>query len=207
MAINIILMNFLAHAHLSGSNDEILFGNFIADSVKGRQMENYPSSVIDGIRLHRAIDQFTDNHPVVRNSIELIKPAMGRYSGVGVDIFYDHFLAANWNRYADIVLTDFSLHVYKILAIRFFQLPSRTKRILPFMIAQNWLVSYASIPDLHRVFHGMDRRTHYLAGMSRAVAALVENYARIGSDFESFYPDLQQFTTKKLDEIGRKPIL
>ena len=28
-------MNFLAHIYLSGENEEVLLGNFIADSVKG----------------------------------------------------------------------------------------------------------------------------------------------------------------------------
>ncbi|MDP2721660.1 MAG: ACP phosphodiesterase [Bacteroidales bacterium] len=194
-------MNFLAHAHLSGNNDEILFGNFIADGVKGRQMENYRPDIVDGIRLHRAIDQFTDSHSIVKNSIHLVKPSMGRYAGVAVDIFYDHFLASGWAAYSETDLVDFSMHVYKVLAKRYFQLPSRTKRIIPFMIAQNWLAGYAGILDLRRVFRGMDRRTQYKAGMSNAVLALTDNYMAIENDFRQFYPDLQQFAKAKLSEI------
>ncbi|MFA5419699.1 MAG: ACP phosphodiesterase [Bacteroidales bacterium] len=194
-------MNFLAHAHLSGNNDEILFGNFIADGVKGRRIENYSQGIVNGIRLHRAIDQFTDSHSIVKNSIHLVKPTMGRYAGVAVDIFYDHFLASGWAAYSESDLVDFSLHVYKVLAMRYFQLPSRTKRIMPFMIAQNWLVGYSSIPELRRVFRGMDRRTQYKAGMSKAVLALTDNYQFLENDFKQFYPDLQQFAKAKLSEI------
>ncbi len=43
-------MNFLAHAHLSGDNDEILFGNFIADAIKGKQVEKYAKDIQSGIR-------------------------------------------------------------------------------------------------------------------------------------------------------------
>lgn len=197
-------MNFLAHAQLSGDNNEILFGNFIADSVKGRQIERFKAEVIDGIQLHRIIDRYTDSHPVVKNSIRLITPEMGRYSGVAMDIFYDHFLAANWNMFDSSDLTDFSLRVYKILAQRFFLLPSRNKRILPFMIAQNWLVSYANLTDLQRVFRGMDRRTNYQAGMSKAVEVLKNNYAEIEADFMLFYPDLHIFAIDKLEEIAEK---
>ena len=91
-------MNFLAHAHLSGENDEILFGNFIADAVKGKQMEKYETDVQAGIRLHRQIDTFTDNHAVVRRSVNRVRSEYGRYSGVVMDIYYDHFLAKDWNQ-------------------------------------------------------------------------------------------------------------
>ncbi len=195
-------MNFLAHAHLSGNNDDVLFGNFVADSVKGRQIDSFHPDMIKGIRLHRMIDQFTDQHPVVKNSVQLIKGDMGRFSGVVIDIFYDHFLARNWNRYDERDLTDFSMHVYKILARRFFQLPARNKRILPFMMAQNWLVSYANTYDLKRVFYGMNRRTGFKSEMENAVEVLHRYNEELAHDFETFYPDLQQFVASKLKVIS-----
>ena len=92
-------MNFLAHAHLSGEDEPLLFGNFVADSIKGRQLQSYNRRIVQGVKLHRIIDAFTDQHPLVRNSVTLVKSDLGRYAGVAVDIFYDHFLAKNWCRY------------------------------------------------------------------------------------------------------------
>ncbi len=193
-------MNFLAHSHLSGSNEEILFGNFIADSVKGKQMEVFSPVIKQGILLHRMIDQYTDQHEVVKHSVQLVKPEMGRFAGVVVDIFYDHFLSLNWNLYGHGELTDYSLWVYQILAKRYEQLPARNKRILPWMVAQNWLVAYASPYALNRVFYGMNRRTGNRSPMQHAVEVLLNNYEALDGDFRSFYPELQVFVSQKMGD-------
>ncbi len=190
-------MNFLAHAHLSGDNDALLFGNFVADSVKGNELNRYHQEVKNGIVLHRKIDRFTDMHPVVSGSKDKIRRHFGLYSGIVVDIFYDHFLAANWNLFSPVELSEFSTNVYKILAKRFLLLPPRTLRILPFLIAQNWLSSYANLTDLKRVFYGMDRRTRFRSGMSGAVEVLQQNYKSLEKDFFLFYPELIKYVNKQ----------
>ena len=52
-------MNFLGHLILSGTNPDVIFGNFIADSVKGKSYLLLPDSIQKGIVLHRVIDNFT----------------------------------------------------------------------------------------------------------------------------------------------------
>jgi len=197
-------MNFLAHAHLSGDNDEILFGNFIADAVKGKQWEKFAAGAQAGIRLHRQIDTFTDRHLLVKQSMGRIRSDYGKYAGIVVDIYYDHFLADGWNNYHDTELRTFSRHVYSVLTKRFLILPDRTKRMLPFLIAQDWLTSYAKFSGLTRVFQGMDRRTSLLSGMSNAVEGLEKNYTGLKADFSAFYPELQTFSREALDEIYNK---
>jgi acyl carrier protein phosphodiesterase len=197
-------MNFLAHAHLSGNNDEILFGNFIADAVKGKQWEKYNGPIQTGILLHRQIDVFTDRHILFKKSMNRIRNEYGRYSGVVVDIYYDHFLAEGWGNYHQTELRSFSRHVYAVLSKRFLLLPDRTKRMLPFLIAQDWLTSYADLSGLERVFRGMDRRTSLLSGMSNAVEGLEKNYDALKKDFTSFYPELQAFAETALEKLRKK---
>ena len=194
-------MNFLAHAHLSGDSDKILFGNFIADSVKGKQWEKFEREIQAGIRLHREIDTYTDKHPIVKRSVNRIRDDYGRYSRVVMDIYYDHFLAKEWGFYHSGGLNAFSKHVYAVLTKRFFILPERVKMMLPFLIAQNWLTSYAEFSGLERVFQGMDRRTGLLSGMSNAVEGLEKNYDELKEDFKAFYPELQSFSEGALVEI------
>ena len=100
-------MNFLAHIYLSGDNDLIKIGNFMADGIRGKQYENYPLEIQKGIILHRAIDTFTDAHPIFRQSTKRLHNNYHHYAGVIVDILYDHFLAKNWNKYSDEKLEDF----------------------------------------------------------------------------------------------------
>src|SRR5690606_38990711 len=92
-------MNFLSHLYLSGKSTEIIIGNFIGDFVKGAKMDDYPPEVTKGIKLHREIDFFTDNHPVVMKSKDKLRVKHGHYAGVVVDMFYDHFLAVDWESY------------------------------------------------------------------------------------------------------------
>ncbi len=108
-------MNFLAHIYLSFEDPQIRLGNFIGDAVKGRRYENYPDPVRKGILLHRAIDSFTDSHPTTRLSTRRLHPGYSHYSSVIVDIFYDHFLAANWDRYCEVPLPAYTTSFYTLL--------------------------------------------------------------------------------------------
>jgi len=194
-------MNFLAHAHLSGENPDLLLGNLVADAVKGKQMIMFPEQVANGILLHRQIDAFTDAHEIVKKSTGMIRKEVGKYSGVVVDIYYDHFLARKWSKFSDIPLYQFTVEVYRILGNHYYLLPSRVKRALPYMIAQNWLNSYASLKDLRKIFYGMDRRTNFISGMSQAVEILKLHYSSLERDFEDFYPEMMAFASDIREEI------
>ena len=194
-------MNFLAHTHLSPDNDDTIFGNFIADAIKGKSYLKYRQDIVVGILLHRSIDVFTDRHPLVRNSKSIVRSSFGKYSGIVVDIYYDHFLARNWELYHSEELSKFSTKVYFILAQRFLLLPTRVRRMLPFLIAQNWLSGYANFTDLQRVFNGMDRRTNHVSGMNTAIKVLKENYELLYSDFKEFYGELELYSKQRHSEI------
>ena len=94
-------MNYLAHFHLSNNNESLIIGNYIADDVKGKAYLNYSSEIQQGILLHRKIDDFTDNHPVVENSKHLIRHNQNKFTPVVMDVFYDYFLANNWDTYSE----------------------------------------------------------------------------------------------------------
>ena len=100
-------MNHLAHLYLSGSDPDLMLGNFIADAVKGKQVELYALGVQNGIRLHRAIDTFTDAHPVVRQTKAHLYAGYSKFAGVILDIYFDHFLAIGWANYHPQPLADF----------------------------------------------------------------------------------------------------
>lgn len=196
-------MNFLAHTHLSGQNEDVIFGNFVADSIKGNSYMSFRNDIITGILLHRKIDSYTDGHLITKESRDLVRDHFGKFSGIVVDIYYDHFLAKNWENYHHQELSAFSSKVYQILARRFLILPPRIKRLLPFLIAQNWLSGYANITDLGRVFNGMDRRTGYISGMDNAIKVLENNYGRLENDFTTFYKELQDYAEVELSKLSK----
>ena len=195
-------MNFLAHIYLSGDNDLITIGNFMADSIRGKKYKDYPKAVQIGILLHREIDTFTDAHPTFRKSTKRLHKKYSHYSGVIVDILYDHFLAKNWLKYSDIPLEEFTDNFYNILSNHVEILTDQTKRLMPYMIADNWLLSYATIDGVSRVLSGMNRRTQHRSGMNKAIIELQEFYSEFEKEFTTFFDELILFSEKKLKTLS-----
>ncbi len=191
-------MNFLAHIYLSGTNDLIKIGNFMADGIRGHDYLNFHQDIQKGIILHRAIDTFTDSHPVFRKSKHRLHEAYGHYSGVIIDLFYDHFLAKNWANYSKKSLEETALQFYALLQTHYSLLTERTQNMLPFMIAQNWLVSYASIEGLTMILFQMDHRTKNRVAMHQAINELLAFYSDFEEEFTRFFEEIQLHCQEKL---------
>jgi acyl carrier protein phosphodiesterase len=186
-------MNYLAHLYLSGDSDEVKLGNFIGDFVKGNKHQHYPEQVAFGIRLHRSIDHFTDQHPDVKSCMAMVKPGYGRYSGIVCDIFFDHFLAANWADYSDVSLRQFAKHAHAVFLSNFGLLPFRVKQFLPFLIQHKRLESYAHRENLFQVLEIMSRRTSLPANSEWAIQLLNQEYEIFENLFRSFFAELVNF--------------
>lgn len=195
-------MNFLAHIYLSGQNKNITIGNFMADGIRGKEYKKYPKSIQIGILLHREIDTFTDTHPIVRQSTKRLHENYSHYSGVIVDILYDHFLAKNWSTYSEVPLSEYVEDFYNTLEENFDVLELRVQKMMPYMITNNWLVSYASIDGISKVLEGMNRRTKNRAKMNLAVNELEEYYTEFESEFTSFFQELIEFAKEKLKTLS-----
>ncbi len=194
-------MNFLAHIYLSGNDESVIIGNFIADGIKGKRYEKYPPKIAKGILLHRGIDTFTDAHPIVHQSTARLHKNYSHYSGVIVDILYDHFLAKNWSKYSDVPLDKYVQDFYELLRENFTILPPRIQRMMPYMIADNWLLSYATVEGISKILAQMNVRTKGVSKMNLAVAELEEFYEEFEAEFTSFFDELIIFSKNKLNEL------
>lgn len=185
-------MNYLAHLYLSGSDTEVMLGNFMADHLKGLERHQPRSEGIQkGILLHRHIDQFTDSHPIVAQSKTRVRTRFGKFAPVIVDVFYDHFLAAHWQNYHHQTLFDFTTWAYALLQMNVNQLPTSAQHMLPYMVKHDWLNGYAMLEGIQRVMEGMNRRARFVSDMDQAPSFLLEHYEAFGYEFELFFPDLQ----------------
>ncbi|HLF36224.1 MAG TPA: ACP phosphodiesterase [Cyclobacteriaceae bacterium] len=188
-------MNFLAHGYLSRHSESLLLGNFIGDFVKGRNMDHFAPEIVRGIRMHRNIDEFTDSHPVFIRSKNRIREKYRHYTGVIIDVFYDHFLAANWKDYnTEEDLPAFCDKLYNIISVHYDMLPDAAKEIIPWMKKYNWLLNYATIEGIDRSLKGMSRRTPFKSGMEYASGDLRIFYREFSEDFNEFFPDLMSHT-------------
>ncbi len=194
-------MNFLAHIHLSGENEFIKIGNFMADGVRGKQYENFPPAIQKGILLHRAIDTFTDAHPIFRQSTKRLHSRYHHYAGVIVDMYYDHFLAKNWSNYNSENLELYANTFYQSLLDNHTILTTKTQNLLPYMMEYNWLVSYQSISGLERILSQMDHRTKNQSLMRFATEELITYYDEFETEFSLFYNEVQLFSKDKLAQL------
>lgn len=185
-------MNFLAHIYLSGDNDLIKIGNFMADGVRGNKYLHYPEEVQKGIILHRAIDTFTDAHPIFRKSKHRLHEKYGHYSGVIMDILYDHFLAKNWALYSNEPLEEYVARFYKSLEDNYVILNTKTRNLMPYMFENNWLVSYATIAGIEMILFQMDYRTKHRVHMQEAIVELQEFYTEFEEEFTLFFKELKE---------------
>lgn len=194
-------MNFLAHIYLSGDDEELKIGNFVADSVKGKKYLSFPPKVQQGIILHRAIDTYTDIHPVVRKSVHRLFPTYSHYSTVIVDILYDHYLAANWKDYSTVPLNLYVQDFYDLLNKNHEILPVKVQQFLPFMIRDNWLLNYATIEGIGKILSQMNQRTQNKSRMDLAVHELQRFYPEFKEEFKLFFRDLERFTADRIQKI------
>ena len=190
-------MNFLAHLYLSGDNEEVITGNFIADHVKGDSVMKYSVGIQSGIRLHREIDAFTDSHPIFLKTRERLNGNYRKYAGVVADMFYDHFLSADWKTYSDESLEGFTDRMHSIIIKRFPVLPDKSQRFIAYMKKFNWFTGYGTFEGLGRALNGMAIRTPFKSGMENAVQDLKAHYHLYREEFQLFFPEIIDYTIQR----------
>jgi acyl carrier protein phosphodiesterase len=184
-------MNFLAHLLLSHHNQNLLIGNFIADEVKGNQYKNYSTEIANGILMHRFIDNYTDTHQNVLECTKILRPHLSKFSPVALDIFFDYFLANQWQQHHESNLEIFTLNVYATLKANENSFPERSKYILKYMTEQNWLLSYADINGIKKILTGMSSRSKYGAILNGSEIYLKNHESELKHNFDIFFKELK----------------
>ncbi len=194
-------MNFLAHVYLSRDDFEVALGNLIADQVKGKQIQHYPLKIQKGIQLHRSIDHFTDNHPLFRASVSALFPEYRHYSRVIVDLYFDHFLAANWGAHHCQTLGEFSFEFYQNIQAYPVDLPDPINHFLGALVKYNWFEYYQTVEGLKAIMTQMDKRTRFDSNLADSATQLVEKYSYFQSHFLKFMPQVILFSKQKLAQL------
>lgn len=187
-------MNFLAHALLAGPEPADRLGAMLGDFVKGPLPAGLPAPVAAGVELHRRIDSYADAHPAFRRSRARVSAPRRRVGGIMVDLFYDHFLAAAWERFGPEPLPQFAAGVYDLLDEHARMLPERLSAMFPAMRAQDWMSSYRRVEAVGEALDRMAthrlRRPNTLAGSGTELQARYPDFAL---DFAEFFPEAIAF--------------
>jgi len=190
-------MNYLAHTYLSGENDEIKVGNFLGDWVKGSDYLKYAENVRTGIILHRNIDSFTDQHPIVHLSASRFQSRYFKYSGVIIDILYDHFLASNWKDFCDISLREYVNRIHNVMLNNLELLPERMKNYMAGFMNERWIERYATLEGIRDVLETMSNRTSLPKETEFAIGIMEAYYDVFHHEFFDFFSQIIEFVENK----------
>jgi acyl carrier protein phosphodiesterase len=183
-------MNWLAHLFLSEPTPAFRVGNLLPDLVPPSALVDLDPEFLRGVRQHQRIDKFTDSHPVVRQSIGRLEPPFRRFGGIVIDMFYDHFLACDWERYSDVPLPDFIADVYESFESCRPQIPPEAFSMLEQMKHGNWLSSYSEIDGVSTALGRIGQRLRKPVPLAATVPVLQSHYESFHVDFAAFFPEL-----------------
>lgn len=175
-----------------------MVGNFIGDFVKGSRYNVYPAEIKNGILLHRLIDEFTDNHPVVQSLNRFLRPTFGRYSAIILDMYFDYLLAKNFKNYSTISLHLFSIRFYLVVLWNYKHLPNRVKGFIFHFVTTNRLKKYGTLAGLQSSLQIMANHKIPTLNPPQAISFLKQNHSYIEREFFVFFVDLKAFSNYQL---------
>ncbi|MDB6054042.1 MAG: hypothetical protein JWN25_1565 [Verrucomicrobiales bacterium] len=185
-------MNYLAHAFLSNQNAAHLVGNFMADHWRGNNFQNLPMEVVEGIRLHRKIDSFTDSHREFKKSKRVFYSGFEKYSGILVDIYFDHLLARQFLRYSSTSLEVFSEKAYSIYLEHREILPESGAEFLDHVVMNNLYEAYAKLENVELALKRLSLRTKHGVQLENSLRLFTEKETELVRNFEVFFEEAMQ---------------
>jgi acyl carrier protein phosphodiesterase len=194
-------MNYLAHAYLSFGDPEILAGNVFSDFVKGKKKFDFPKKIQQGIELHRAIDQFTDDHEASIRAKQFFRPAYRLYAAAFIDVAFDHFLAADRTVFAEEELKQFTGTTYAQLRASENLFPERFRVTFHYMQLHDWLYNYQFTEGIFRSFGGLVHRATYLDDPRPACDIFLRHYEELNGCYKDFFPELRTFAQEKFAQM------
>lgn len=187
-------MNFLAHAYLSPTDaPEILAGNFFGDFFKGRIKESWPIGIQKGVQLHRNIDEYTDQHPLVFQTKARFFDEFHHFAGIISDVLYDHFLAVHWEEFHSQPLKPFTEALYQTLEKELPKVPERGQYMFSYMSQDNWLLHYAQLDGIAQALRGLSRRAKHEIHMQNSLHTIREQYSELENEFLEFWQDIRNY--------------
>ncbi len=190
-------MNHLAHALVSGTDEELILGSMLGDFVHGRIDTALPLGVQQGLALHRAVDVFTDSHPIVVSARGLFQPPFRRYAGIILDIWFDHLLALDFGRWSGESLETYSAELRDILQQHSHSLPPELRGFLRYMQMHDLPLAYRDEARIAQVLAGVATRLKRANPRAESMVEIERLKPVLQIAFDEFFPDLVPFAERR----------
>ncbi|MEQ8860652.1 MAG: ACP phosphodiesterase [Pseudomonadales bacterium] len=188
-------MNFLAHCLIPDravevTHPDLIAGGFLGDFVKGPVPDSLPAALAEGVRLHRRIDAYSNQHPLIRRSCDRFPPELRRFAPIFVDVVADHLLARHWQRFHPQALPEFSARAYLAIATHSDRLPPAGLRFFDWMQERDLLTAYRDAEAMHGGLRSITRRLRRENLDDSVQEAVARALPGLEADFLDYFPDL-----------------
>lgn len=193
-------MNHLAHLFLAPDSELHRVGSLLGDFARGLDSQALPAAIRDGLRHHRAVDAFTDQHPEVVASKRLFSNQRRRFAGVALDILYDHYLLRNWHRFSAVAVDDFIDQVYRELTIHRQAMPEKMQAVTGQIVRYDWFRSYQDLDNIGFALDRVANRIRFRHSFYGIIEEIQAYDDELEAHFLSFFPDLLLHAGQCLDK-------
>ncbi|HET7930621.1 MAG TPA: ACP phosphodiesterase [Rhodanobacteraceae bacterium] len=190
-------MNHLAHALLADAGGaEFALGSALGDFRHGQPDPAWPQARQAGLRFHRGIDRYTDNHPQVVAARNTFQPPLRRYAGILLDVWFDHLLVCDWARYCDEPAAVFCRRWLALLDAHAAELPPQLGGFIDWMHGHGLPLAYGDPATIADVLQGLSARLSRPSPIATALPELQRRAAILQPHFDAFFPELLQHARK-----------
>lgn len=185
-------MNYLAHTVLAQRNMLSVTGNLLGDFCKGLDLSTLHPELQAGVINHRAVDKFTDHHPLVKQARLCFSPQRRRFAGIALDVLFDHFLILHWPRFMPFDFASYKTNLYQQLAQADAVMPETMQYTMRKLRLHDWLEQYAIEDKVYKALDNIAARIRFSHQFYGAGEDIRQHYDDLQQTFLQFFPQLQQ---------------
>lgn len=193
-------MNHFCHLFLARPTIESRVGNLLGDFARGVDTHALTAQVREGLEHHRAVDAFTDAHPEVLGCKTLFSARRRRFSGIALDMLFDHYLLRHWERFGISDKELFIREIYGDLEAGYRIMPPAMEQVARRMVQYDWFHAYEDLDSLGKAMDRVASRIRF----RHDFAGIIEEIKPMDGDLETrflkFFPDLMTFSQSRLED-------
>ncbi len=182
-------MNYLGHIYFSGNDFELAYANLFGDFVKGKDLSHLTEKLQEGVRLHRRIDSYIDQHPAVKSLKSILQQDLPKVYSIAIDLYFDHLLAKEWNDFHPVLLDDFLHNFYVFEPYYWEEYPTEFKGFVARMKQVKWMSYYAELYGLTKACEGVSSRLSFPNKLNDAPGVFLRFQTEITDGFHAYMTD------------------
>lgn len=183
-------MNYLAHLYLAQTNADSYYGNLLGDFGGKKLAKFLPTPIRLGLDNHYLVDKFTDSHAEIKQAKRLFSNKRKRFSGIALDVLFDHFLIKNWSKFSNKDFNDFKHNCYNMLQTNLPNMPSNMQQVISRITQDDWFKSYESPEGIGIALDNIAKRIRFNNEFSGCIDDINKHYDELNQVFLSLFPQL-----------------